>query len=62
MTMKRSNTDEEPAGPSAKRAKHKSSCLLSGYAGKEVELSTVLPQGLATLPLRAQFVNPVNKM
>jgi len=23
MTMKRSNTDEEPAGPSAKRAKHK---------------------------------------
>jgi len=23
MTMKRSNTDEEPAGPSAKRSEHK---------------------------------------
>jgi len=28
--------------------------MLLGYAGKElVKLSTVLPQGLATLPLRA---------
>jgi len=36
--------------------------LLSGYTGKEVEFSTVLPQGLATLPLRAWFVDPVNEM
>ena len=35
-----------------------------GYAGKElVKLSTVLPQGLATLPLRAnQDVDPANEM
>jgi len=25
----------------------------SGYAGKEVEFSTVFPQGLATIPLQA---------
>ena len=38
--------------------------MLLGYAGKElVKLSTVLPQGLATLPLRAnQDVDPANEM
>jgi len=30
--------------------------------GKEVELSTVLPEGLASLPLRARSVDPVNKI
>jgi len=30
--------------------------------GKEVELGTVLPQGLATLPLHARSVDPVNEM
>jgi len=30
--------------------------------GKEVEFSTVLPQWLATLPLRAQSVDPVNEV
>jgi len=36
--------------------------VLSGYAGKKVELSTVLPQGLATLPLRSQCVDPVKEV
>jgi len=33
-----------------------------GYAGKEVELGIVLPQGLLTLPLRARSVDPVNEV
>jgi len=38
------------------------SYVLSGYVGKEVELNTVLPLGLATLPLRARSIDPVYKV
>jgi len=39
-----------------------SNAMYYRYAGKEDELGTVLPQGLPTLPLRAQSVDPVNKV
>jgi len=38
----------------SKRPKHQLPCVPLGYVSKEVELSTVLPRQLATLPLRAR--------
>jgi len=34
MTMKRSNADEEPVGPSAKKTQTQVIMILSGYVGK----------------------------